>query len=130
MRKLKESENNNIKKENDYNNNDISDDGKNKFVNIEHSNNSNNKLIELKNKINNLENRIYCIVCKKNEREVVFENCRHLLLCIDCLYYYYARGNKMEVQCPLCKRVSKKFFYVSLWKYYYEFYIRIFNNIS
>ena len=119
MRKLKESENNNIKKENDYNNNDISDDGKNKFVNIEHSNNSNNKLI-----------RFYCIVCKKNEREVVFENCRHLLLCIDCLYYYYVRGNKMEVQCPLCKRVSKKFFYVSLWKYYYEFYIRIFNNIS
>ena len=83
------------------------------YENDEQLNKSKARINELKEKIKNLKEKLYCINCNKNRKEVIFYPCRHLMLCRDCFSKYTDVGNKMKAQCPACKTLSKRFFFVS-----------------
>ncbi len=45
----------------------------------------------------NLEDARMCVICKENPKSVLFLNCRHLCVCIECGHL------DILVQCPLCR---------------------------
>ena len=46
---------------------------------------------------NNLEDARMCVICKESPKSVLFLNCRHLCVCIECGHL------DILVQCPLCR---------------------------
>ena len=110
LNRMKELEQINIKKEKDYNDNDLFNLEETKFENEEYLNISMNKLNEKKRELQKIEDKIFCIDCKEKVREAIFAECSHLLLCKDCLPKHYIRGNKKKAQCPMCNQVSKRIF--------------------
>ena len=109
LRKNKELDQDNIKIEKDFdgNNSEIN------FENEEQFNKSKEKLNELKEKLKILKENIFCCECKEQRKEVIFADCDHLMLCKTCLYKYQEGANKMKARCPLCKKLNKRFFFIS-----------------
>ena len=83
------------------------------FETEEQFNKEKENLNRLKDKIKELKENIYCIDCREQRREVIFTYCNHLMLCKDCFPKYREKGNKLKANCPLCKRLSKRFFFIS-----------------
>jgi hypothetical protein len=60
--------------------------------------------------------RLLCILCSKNERNLIFKNCRHFVYCFECVRDFVLKRpslkkkngqiNKVHVECPTCKVVS------------------------
>jgi hypothetical protein len=51
------------------------------------------------NKINELEEMVYCLLCRENPRTILFQPCLHLTLCVDC-----HRQEEMQMKnCPFCR---------------------------
>ena len=107
LRLRKGLENDNIKVEKDF------DDNKNEVIpeNEEELNKEKEKLNKLKEKLKKLKGNIYCCECNEKRKEVIF-NCRHLMICKDCLQKYKEDGNKIKAKCPLCKNISKRLFFI------------------
>jgi len=57
---------------------------------------------ELLSKIGNLEQRLLCVSCLDQARDVVFIPCRHLCYCKECLKTY-----GLPRECPLCRTVPE-----------------------
>ncbi|CCV01769.1 Putative IAP [Invertebrate iridescent virus 22] len=49
--------------------------------------------------VKDLENKITCVVCQTNTRNVIFGPCNHLATCISC------SKNPLLKKCPLCRTV-------------------------
>lgn len=62
-----------------------------------------NKIAEMENKIQ----KINCVLCKTNPANVLFETCRHLGCCGDCMAKKF-RNTKTssELLCPVCNAVN------------------------
>ena len=66
------------------------------------------KNIELKN------SEIYCYICHINKREIIFCECSHLMVCLDCLKEISEeKGNKTKFICPACKILCKRYFTIA-----------------
>jgi hypothetical protein len=57
---------------------------------------------KVKSNIQEMENRITCIICQSNERKVLFSPCNHLATCIAC------SKNTLLKNCPLCRKQFDK----------------------
>ena len=75
-------------------------------------NESKKELEKLKEKIKKWKDNIFCIECNERRREVIFD-CSHLMLCKECLSKYLINQNKTKAQCPICKKISRRFFEIS-----------------
>jgi hypothetical protein len=71
---------------------------------------------ELQKQVNHLEHyreRLLCILCAKNDRNVAFNDCRHVYYCLGCVKDYVCKNPKLKmvkgksckanVECPMCK---------------------------
>ena len=56
--------------------------------------------LKVKTTIHDLENKISCVVCQSNVRNVVFSPCNHLATCITC-----SKNPLLNKKCPLCRKV-------------------------
>lgn len=67
----------------------------------------NNDILQenLKANINlqNLENKITCVICNINIRNALFSPCNHLATCITC-----SKNSMLGKKCPLCRKVFDK----------------------
>jgi hypothetical protein len=57
---------------------------------------------KVKSNIQEMENRITCIICQSNEKKVLFSPCNHLATCIAC------SKNTLLKNCPLCRKQFDK----------------------
>jgi Zinc finger, C3HC4 type (RING finger) len=57
---------------------------------------------KIKSNIQEMENRITCIICQSNERKVLFSPCNHLATCIAC------SKNALLKNCPICRKQFDK----------------------
>jgi len=72
------------------------------------------KLIEKRKLVNSLNNNIFCCICHIKKKNVIFCECSHLMICKNCLdSNSEKKGNKIKASCPACKRLCKKFFFIS-----------------
>ena len=74
---------------------------------------SKEKLNVAKEKLKKLKENIFCINCNKNRREVIFCGCKHLMLCKNCFEKSLEDKKKLKANCPSCKMLCKKFFFIS-----------------
>ena len=57
---------------------------------------------------------IFCYICHNNKREVIFCECSHLMVCRECLKdISEEKGLKTKAICPACKKLCKRFFFVT-----------------
>ena len=75
-------------------------------------NDSIDHLKNLKNELKNLREKIFCCSCKKKMREVIFQECGHLILCNNCFNKRLKNPNKQKEQCPICNKLNKRFFFI------------------
>ena len=69
---------------------------------------------EKENNIKSLYLDIFCFICHKNKREVIFCECSHLTVWRECLKEISEeKGFKTKAVCPVCKKYCKKFFFVT-----------------
>ena len=104
-------ENREIEKNNKKNSNEID---VNEF-NLESNeilDNSMDELNELKNKLKNLKEKILCYNCNEKMREVIFQECSHLILCKSCFLKRLENANKKKARCPICNTLCKRFFFI------------------
>eukprot|EP01083_Nonionella_stella_P053266 140956_1 len=52
---------------------------------------------ETKDKL--IENKYLCIICCKNERNINFSSCNHVVLCVEC------EGKLESKRCPICQKI-------------------------
>ena len=72
------------------------------------------RLIEKRKIVNSLNNNIFCCICHIKKKNVIFCECSHLMICKSCLdSNSEKKGNKIKASCPACKRLCKKFFFIS-----------------
>ena len=57
---------------------------------------------KVKSNIQEMENKITCIICQSNEKKVLFSPCNHLATCIEC------SKNTLLKNCPLCRKQFDK----------------------
>ena len=71
------------------------------------------QLEEKEQKLKEIKSDIFCCSCHERNREVIFCECSHLMICIPCLHKISEeKGKKIKATCPACKRLCRKFFYV------------------
>ena len=75
-------------------------------------NHSIDNLNKLKNELKNLREKIFCCNCKKKMREVIFQECSHLILCKNCFNKRLENANKQKERCPICNTFCKRFFFI------------------
>ena len=75
-------------------------------------NNSIDNLNKMKNELKNLREKIFCYNCKKKMREVIFQECSHLILCKSCFHKRLEKANKQKERCPICNTLCKRFFFI------------------
>jgi hypothetical protein len=67
---------------------------------------------EYKEKYNSLRERVNCISCHVNERNVYFYDCQHVVYCMNCLPNAQTKPGKgkkkVEFMCPLCRKGNKQ----------------------
>ena len=72
------------------------------------------RLVEKRKIVNSLNNNIFCCLCHIKKKNVIFCECSHLMICKNCLdSNSEKKGNKIKASCPACKRLCKKFFFIS-----------------
>ena len=72
------------------------------------------RMIEKRKIVNSLNNNIFCCICHIKKKNVIFCECSHLMICKNCLdSNSEKKGNKIKASCPACKRLCKKFFFIS-----------------
>lgn len=57
------------------------------------------KNLKTKNNIQELENKITCVVCLDNLRNIMFSPCNHLATCISC-----SKNFLLGKKCPICRK--------------------------
>lgn len=57
---------------------------------------------KVRSNIQELENKVTCVICQSNERKVLFSPCNHLATCIAC------SKNALLKNCPLCRTEFNK----------------------
>lgn len=46
-------------------------------------------------------NSLACVICQDKIRNVIFDTCKHMCVCTDCMAMMEEQGKK---QCPVCKQ--------------------------
>lgn len=59
----------------------------------------NEENLKVKNNLKDIENKITCVVCHSNMRNVIFNPCSHLATCISC-----SKNPLLGNKCPLCRK--------------------------
>ena len=103
---------NKIKKKRKYNqkNKMITSYKKNEF---EKENKEKKKWKEAKNKTINFVNnqdKLICVVCLENQKQILFNSCKHVCVCEQCLIEIIHANNK----CPICKRKKNNFLLIKV----------------
>ena len=61
---------------------------------------------------NKKDDNTICLVCFKNQRNILFESCGHCCICSICLQQFEhklnKKTNKMEYYCPICNLETKR----------------------
>jgi hypothetical protein len=57
---------------------------------------------KIRSNIQEMENKITCVICQSNERKILFSPCNHLATCITC------SKNSLLKNCPLCRKEFDK----------------------
>ena len=58
-----------------------------------------------------LNSKIYCCLCHKNKREIIYGDCCHLMFCQKCFNEHSEKkGEKIKSICLVCKKLNKRFY--------------------
>ena len=71
------------------------------------------QLEEKEQNLKEIKADIFCCLCHERNREIIFCDCSHLMICEQCLHKISdKKGNKIKATCPACKILCRKFFFV------------------
>lgn len=53
--------------------------------------------------------KIFCVICCEEERQLLFEPCKHFKVCQSCYQHMTedSKNKKTNILCPICRRIVK-----------------------